>query len=191
MNLQNGYKVIYEKTADGTRTFYATKNTKCDPTVDDKIIEAFAQINHSTVEEVKQNIENEVYSIEQLKDSLIDNAAATKSLEIVNGKVAEFNNISTGDKTIDGIIKNIVASAGSESSYNTLEESQREALLKEKEGANGFKISLRSHETINVSDIALLLGGGGHRGAAGCFVPGTVEYAKTKIIDAIKHELNK
>ena len=65
------------------------------------------------------------------------------------------------------------------------------ALLKEKEGANGFKISLRSHETINVSDIALLLGGGGHRGAAGCFVVGTVEQAKSKIIDTIKHELNK
>jgi hypothetical protein len=40
MNLQNGYKVVYEKTADGKRTFYATKNTACDPAVDDKIIEA-------------------------------------------------------------------------------------------------------------------------------------------------------
>ena len=40
MNLQNGYKVIYEKAADGKRTFYATKNVVCDPTVDDKIIEA-------------------------------------------------------------------------------------------------------------------------------------------------------
>lgn len=40
MNLQNGYKVIYEKTADGKRTFYATKNAICDPAVDDKIIEA-------------------------------------------------------------------------------------------------------------------------------------------------------
>lgn len=64
-------------------------------------------------------------------------------------------------------------------------------LLKEKEGANGFKVSLRSHEIINVSDIALLLGGGGHRGAAGCFISGTVEHAKEKIIDAIRHELNK
>ena len=64
-------------------------------------------------------------------------------------------------------------------------------LLKEKEGANGFKISLRSHETVNVSDIALLLGGGGHRGAAGCFISGTVEHAKEKIVDAIIHELDK
>ena len=39
MNLQNGYKVIYEKIADGKRTFYATKNRKCDPAVDAKIAE--------------------------------------------------------------------------------------------------------------------------------------------------------
>lgn len=64
-------------------------------------------------------------------------------------------------------------------------------LLKEKEGANGFKASLRSHETVNVSDIALLLGGGGHRGAAGCFITGTVDQAKNKIVNVIKHELEK
>lgn len=64
-------------------------------------------------------------------------------------------------------------------------------ILKEKEGANGFKGSLRSHENVNVSDVALLLGGGGHRGAAGCFISGTLEQAKQKIINAIKHELEK
>lgn len=64
-------------------------------------------------------------------------------------------------------------------------------LLKEKEGTNGFKGSLRSNDTVNVSDICLLFGGGGHQGAAGCFINGTVEQVKTKIIEAIKHELNK
>ena len=64
-------------------------------------------------------------------------------------------------------------------------------LLKEKEGSNGFKCSLRSHETINVSDIALLLGGGGHPGAAGCFISGTVEQAKAKVVNTISKELNK
>ena len=64
-------------------------------------------------------------------------------------------------------------------------------LLKEKEGTNGFKISLRSHETVNVSDIALLIGGGGHRGAAGGFISGTLEQAKTKIIEIIKREIEK
>lgn len=64
-------------------------------------------------------------------------------------------------------------------------------LLKEKEGTNGFKISLRSHETVNVSDIALLIGGGGHRGAAGGFILGTLEQAKTKITEIIKREIEK
>lgn len=64
-------------------------------------------------------------------------------------------------------------------------------LLKEKEGTNGFKGSLRSHETVNVSDIALLLGGGGHPGAAGCFINGTVEQVKEKVINTIRHELEK
>lgn len=40
MNLQNNYRVIYENIASGNRTFYATKNAVCDPTVDDKIVEA-------------------------------------------------------------------------------------------------------------------------------------------------------
>ena len=62
-------------------------------------------------------------------------------------------------------------------------------LLKEKEGANGFKGSLRSKEKANVSDICLLLGGGGHPKAAGCFINGTLEQAKDKVLNAIKTEL--
>lgn len=59
-------------------------------------------------------------------------------------------------------------------------------LLKEKEGANGYKGSFRSKEDVNVSDVCLLLGGGGHPRAAGCFIPGTLEQAKEKVINAIK-----
>ena len=64
-------------------------------------------------------------------------------------------------------------------------------LLKEKEGANGFKGSFRSHETINVSDICMLLGGGGHPGAAGCFVSGTLDQVKNKVLDVAIHGLKK
>ena len=62
-------------------------------------------------------------------------------------------------------------------------------LLKEKEGANGYKASLRSKEEVNVSNVCLLLGGGGHQRAAGCFISGTLEQVKTKILGAIKQEL--
>ena len=59
-------------------------------------------------------------------------------------------------------------------------------LLKQKEGTNGYKASLRSKENVNVSDICFLLGGGGHPRAAGCFINGNLEQAKTKILTAIK-----
>ena len=59
-------------------------------------------------------------------------------------------------------------------------------LLKQKEGTNGYKASLRSKENVNVSDICFLLGGGGHPRAAGCFINGELEQAKTKILTAIK-----
>lgn len=72
-----------------------------------------------------------------------------------------------------------------------IEDVEVAVLLKEKEGTNGFKGSLRSHETVNVSDICMLLGGGGHRGAAGCFVSGTLEQAKAKVINAVKQGLKK
>ena len=105
-----------------------------------------------------------------------------------DGKIAlayltldDYNNLNTEMGDDEGLVEMLRDIEGVEVSV----------LLKEKEGTNGFKASLRSHETVNVSDVALLLGGGGHRGAAGCFITGTVEHAKEKIIDAIKHELNK
>lgn len=62
-------------------------------------------------------------------------------------------------------------------------------LLKEKENANGFKISMRSKENVNVSDICFLLGGGGHPRAAGCFISGTLEQVEEKVLNIIKQEM--
>ncbi len=64
-------------------------------------------------------------------------------------------------------------------------------LLKEKEGLNGFKASMRSKDKVNVSDIGLILGGGGHSRAAGCFIQGSLEHAKTKIVNIIEQEMKK
>lgn len=71
-----------------------------------------------------------------------------------------------------------------------IEDVEVAVLLKEKEETKGYKGSLRSNGEINVSDVALLLGGGGHPGAAGCFVPGELEQVKNKILNAIKQEMH-
>lgn len=52
--------------------------------------------------------------------------------------------------------------------------------------ASSTKISLRTGEDYNASAICALLGGGGHRAAAGATVQGTVEDAKRQILAAIE-----
>ena len=51
----------------------------------------------------------------------------------------------------------------------------------------GAKISLRTDEAHNASDICGQLGGGGHKAAAGATVPGGVSKAKERILEAIAH----
>lgn len=50
----------------------------------------------------------------------------------------------------------------------------------------GCKVSMRSNEYVNVSDVCLLLGGGGHIRAAGATMQCTIEQAKEKILRQIK-----
>ena len=50
----------------------------------------------------------------------------------------------------------------------------------------GCKVSMRSNEYVNVSDVCILLGGGGHIRAAGATMQCTIEQAKEKILRQIK-----
>lgn len=61
--------------------------------------------------------------------------------------------------------------------------------LRERE--NGYKISLRSNEYVNVSDICLMFSGGGHIRAAGGSINLPFEQAKTKIIEECKKHLKQ
>ncbi len=53
----------------------------------------------------------------------------------------------------------------------------------------GFKISLRSLEYIDVANIAIMLGGGGHQKAAGAYQKGTPEQIKEKVLIEIRKQL--
>lgn len=55
-----------------------------------------------------------------------------------------------------------------------------------RENEDGYKASLRSSEYVNVSDICLMFGGGGHVKAAGCNMPMALDQAKEKIINKVK-----
>ena len=53
----------------------------------------------------------------------------------------------------------------------------------------GCKVSMRSNEYINVSDVCLIFGGGGHQRAAGALIQGTVEQVKEKLLYQVKAQL--
>lgn len=57
------------------------------------------------------------------------------------------------------------------------------------ENEDTYKISMRSGDKVNVSDVCLMFGGGGHQRAAGASMHGTVEEIKEKIIKEIEKVL--
>ena len=56
---------------------------------------------------------------------------------------------------------------------------------------NSYKVSMRSNDYINVSDVCLMFGGGGHTRAAGALVEGTVEEVKQKLLVEVRKVLKK
>lgn len=58
-----------------------------------------------------------------------------------------------------------------------------------RETDKGYKASLRSNEYVNVSDVCLMYGGGGHVRAAGCTMAMPVEQIKEKLVTQIKLQL--
>ena len=54
---------------------------------------------------------------------------------------------------------------------------------------NAFKISLRSGDLVNVSDICLMFGGGGHQRAAGATIEGNVEQVRKKVLNEVRKAL--
>ena len=55
-----------------------------------------------------------------------------------------------------------------------------------RETDKGCKVSMRSNEYVNVSDVCIWLGGGGHVRAAGATIQCTVEQAKEKVLRQVK-----
>ena len=55
-----------------------------------------------------------------------------------------------------------------------------------RETNKGFKASLRSNSYVNVSDVCLMFGGGGHFHAAGCTIAQSLEQVKEKMINQVK-----
>ena len=63
---------------------------------------------------------------------------------------------------------------------------QVSVFIRERDDLKGYKVSLRSNGDINVADLCFLLGGGGHKNAAGCTILGDIETVKNKILTEVR-----
>lgn len=103
--------------------------------------------------------------MEILEDGKIAITYTTKEdIEEVNAETGDFEGIVEEGRAIEGVEVSI--------------------WIREKD--NGFKASLRSNSYVNVSDVCMMFGGGGHFHAAGCTIAQSLEQVKEKMINQVK-----
>lgn len=116
----------------------------------------------------KANFELRKRAIERMeffKEGKIAFTYVTKEdIEEANAEAGDFEGIVEEGRNIEGVEVSIF-----------LRETQK-----------GFKVSLRSNDYVNVSDVCLLFGGGGHIHAAGCTIAQSLEQVKEKIVNEVK-----
>lgn len=111
---------------------------------------------------------------------------ASNRMEICeNGKIA-FTYITKEDE------ENVNAETGDHEGLvdigREIEGVEVSIFIREKEEGE-FKASLRANDYVNVSDVCLLFGGGGHPKAAGCAVKGTKDEVKEKLLREVRKVL--
>ena len=103
--------------------------------------------------------------MEFLEDGKIAVTYTTKQdLEEVNAESGDHEGIVEEGRAIEGV----------------------EVAIYLRETDKGFKASLRSNSYVNVSDVCLMFGGGGHFHAAGCTIAQSLEQVKEKMINQVK-----
>lgn len=114
------------------------------------------------------------------------NKMAMSRMEFLeNGKIA-FTYITSDD------IKKVNAKVGDHEGIvdigKNIENVEVSIFLHETDG-KGFKVSFRSCEYVDVANVAIMFGGGGHKKAAGAYIKGTPEEIKNRIVSEIKKQL--
>ncbi|MBO4940593.1 MAG: bifunctional oligoribonuclease/PAP phosphatase NrnA [Clostridia bacterium] len=107
------------------------------------------------------------------------------SLELFsNGKIAilaitekDFEEMGVDEVLIDGIVDLPRSVEGVEVGVYLRERTE------------GFKISLRSNGDVDVAQVAVVFGGGGHKKAGGCLIKDSLENAKKKLVEEIEKQL--
>lgn len=103
-----------------------------------------------------------------------------------NGKVA-FSYITTKD------MEDVNAEEGDHEGLvnigRNIEGVEVSVFVRQRNNEEAYKVSMRSSEYVNVSDVCLMFGGGGHPRAAGALVQGNVKEVKEKLLKEVRKYL--
>ncbi len=100
-------------------------------------------------------------------------------IAIITFRSSDFEATGTTHSDTDGIIAYPLDVTGVEVAFSISEVAK-----------HSFKISIRTKDYVDASDIALVFGGGGHTHAAGCRINGFYEDIVEKLLKAAKDKLN-
>jgi len=78
----------------------------------------------------------------------------------------------------EDIVNNLLAIGGTEV-----------AVIFVQQATGGFKVSFRSRSDVDCSRLAECFAGGGHKAAAGAFVAGELDEARTRVLDAVRQAM--
>lgn len=147
-------------------------------------LEAAAGLMRCGIDSTK--IINTTYYDKSYYQNQILGRALLESILLMDGKVIfsavkqkemEFYHVTTSD--LDGIVQNLMGTTGVEA-----------AIFLYELGPQEYKVSMRSRELIDVSEIAVFFGGGGHMRAAGCTMQGSIYDVVNNITAQMEVQLN-
>ena len=111
--------------------------------------------------------------------------AALRNLH-VEGKLAwawiTLDDMAAAHATVEdseGIVNYLIGIAGVEAAV----------FLRELAGGSEYRLSLRSKQSVDVAKVAEAFGGGGHRNASGCNLPGPLESARERILTHLREQV--
>lgn len=130
---------------------------------------------------------NKTYYDKTYYQNQILGRALLESILLMDGKVIfsairlkEMDFYGVGPSDLDGIVQTLMGTTGVEAAIFLYETKPRE-----------YKVSMRSREVIDVSEIASYFGGGGHVRAAGCTMQGSIYDVVNNITLHMERQLRK
>lgn len=132
-----------------------------------------------------EKIINSTFYSKTYRQNMVMGRALLESILMLEGKMIfsifrkrDFGFYGVGPSDLDGIVSQMMLTEGVECAMFLYETGERE-----------YKVSLRSTDRVDVSAIAGLLGGGGHKKAAGCTVTGEARDIIMHVAHSVEQQL--